>query len=548
LAILEQLVDNPRWPEEDPDVALEEAYETSPRTILKTFQDVLSPKTARIAFQRSDTEVKEKDYSSIVIDPERITPTLLRNLGLDQFIPPKGKRIKPQDRMAFMARAIPAIREMLQYIEPLDLPHRWHKPDANYFRLMRMGKGKNRGYVLGTQEITDQQTVEKRKILFKTDAHGADRRLDHIMRESYAEEIRIIKKIQADVLEIHGKLKKNWPMTVEEISKTRDELLALVDTLEYVTDENKVMMREKINACVSLQTSRKISAKFDWLEDGTRGVIRPEEAKTVYNPGATRAKLVTVPTHGDERIENISGISRYLGRDKIISQNFIAEQQVPFEKFYAQVEALHSRFAILNLSKDLSPEKREKIRNSLKELRDQCNPEGSSTRRMPLLQPYLAFGEKMVEHIDKAMDLLDHEDSEKERKEVATEFTKMYLVAKIQHFYIGLQKFYAKYLSPKGIPNFGEAGEELNNLEGLIKGKRVTAKVSVDDQEQSVVLETREYDDVYHAIYALLTDLKMHSETASIAQNEVDVKQTKSSMYKLVRNFRFDELLNKMNA
>lgn len=561
LAIIEQIMNNERahealtvaGPDAKAAYASDDDYKRAPRTILKTFQDVLSPTTERFVYEREEDEVVDGDYSNIVIDPANITPTLLRNLGLNEFIPPKRTGMANGDRMAFMAQAIPSIKEMLKHLQPLDIPHKWHNQSKDdYFRLMVITEGPNRGYIIGTQVYTDPSTKKKRKRLFKTDAHGADRRLNHIMEESYKEEIRRIKYIQTTILDVHSRLKKSADMTEDELANIRQNLTECADSLMYVTDEKKVKMYNDIKTCVSLKIGRRVAPKFDWVDAKTREEVRPSKTIEVYNPGAVRAKLIGVPSKGDERIRNISDISGYLGRDKIVTRNFIAEQQMPFENFYKQVEALHHQFAILDLGKPLSYDARKKIVGNLQDLRAKCNPKGSTIRKMPLLEPYLTFGEKMVEHIDKTLEILKSEEDEKMRTAAATEFTKIYLVAKIQKFYVELMDFHEKFTSPNEIPNFDDVLKGIDKLDDLIKSKPVQARATRDFVKSVVMLRTEEYDGVYHHIKNKVTDLRMKAmeayelSTDNSNQTEKSLKRLKAEMHSIVRNLRLDDLLRTM--
>lgn len=531
--------------------ASDKEFQESPRTFFKTVQEILTQPTERIAIEREDERVESGNLSEVIIDPERITPKLLSALGLDEYIPPKGSRMSRAKKMAFMARAIPEIKEMLESAEPMSLPYNWHESQANYFRLMRIGKGKNRGYVIGTQ------VIRGKKVLFKTDLHGAYRRLTHIMQESYREEIRVLIQIQSKIREIHRNL-ANWPMSEEEIENTREELMTCVDRLKHVTNEYKTEMRERIANAVSLQSERVVPAKYKKMQDGSKKCVREEVKISQFNPGAKRATLVTIPGFIEKRKAEIRSISQHLAKDRVVSDDYISHQQEPFEDFYATVEKLHPKFRVFNLDERLELNERQKIARNLATLRQQCNPEDSSTRALPLMEPYLSFGEKMVEHIDKTLNLLDQGETLEVRYDTAAEFMKIYLITKIQHFYIQLQRVYEKYLSPKELPNFADVDSEMGRLSKLIGQKRVTAEQTLANGKGRIMLQTPEYNEIYHDLYALVADLKGMAQAAhqlgtqspelfTEADDPIkDQQRIRQEMKNVIKSFRFDDLIRSM--
>ena len=80
---------------------------------------------------------------------------------------------------------------MLSHLEAIRRPGQKETADEklNYFRLMRIGEGENKGYVVGTQNIGDH------KILFKSDIYSARRRIEHI-RKDYDVEVSVLYRIK----------------------------------------------------------------------------------------------------------------------------------------------------------------------------------------------------------------------------------------------------------------------------------------------------------------------------------------------------------------
>jgi len=518
--ILEQLVDNPYWQKAKQEkgegayviAASDKEFAAAERTFAKTLQEIFTRPTERLVFKRDDETSPDntKDYSNIVIDPERITPTLLHNLGLDQFIPPKGVRMKRAERMKHMAQAIPHILEMMKHLEPLVLPHEWHEGPGKYFRLMRINEGPHRGYVMGTQ------TNDKVKKLFKTDIHGAYRRLSHIIEESYEEELGILTEIQMIAREIHSKLGNKKALSDSDMYGMFKDMQSCVDKLLHVDNEHKVKMREKIKRAITLGR----------------------------NSGAQRAILVMIPKYAEDRKKDIRRISEHLHRDDSICRDFIREQQIPAEKIYADVEKKKE----LDARKPLADQRRERD-VYLRDERNRIDPEESSMRQAPLMQPYLAFGEKLVENIEETRAINSGSlDTLGERTKLVEAFLKVFVVAKIQFFYVKLQEFYQKYLSPKKVPNFDDVMKNLDSLDELIGRKRVTA-IKGDNKDD--VITTPEYDDVYHKIYDLIDTLQEWAQGAKKLLEEDgdyadEIKQIKESMRNLVKDFHFDRLIYTM--
>ncbi|MDA1060956.1 MAG: hypothetical protein O3B47_04140, partial [bacterium] len=96
-AKIDQLIGNHVWAERGG--TTEQQFREVPRTFPKTVQEVLTHPTERMVFQREELMSKEDlqaAISSVIIDPRRITNTLLTNLGLEEFIPPKRTKREKQ--------------------------------------------------------------------------------------------------------------------------------------------------------------------------------------------------------------------------------------------------------------------------------------------------------------------------------------------------------------------------------------------------------------------------------------------------------------------
>lgn len=388
---VKQMIDNPYWDKRkgrNP-----EDFKRSHRTFLKTTQEVLSADTDRIPIYRSDINNSDKlkqALNSIIIDPIQITNKLLENLGLTQYIPPK--RMLQEDQVEYRAQAIPAIREMLESLEPIrsstpGIPYH----NLNYFRTMRISTGNNEGYIIGTQNI------DSRKTLFKTDLYGAERRLLNI-ESGYQDEIRKLTWIQLQIADVQNNLKEwNDIRNTNKLDDLKKVLLACIDSLKHVRDDDKVELRDKVRECLEFKDSL-----------------------GRHNPTIIRAKLSKARRYIGARLNTIGNIHKYIGQDKAKVEQIIQEEELPMQKFVRIIEKQHKQFAILKTPVLLTAAQRNKILANLEKVKAEM-----STIKF---QPNLAFIEKIIEQTDKVIALLSNQQDE----EAKVEFVKIYLIAKIK--------------------------------------------------------------------------------------------------------------------
>lgn len=517
-AVLEQMKNNPVWQNRLTEVrngvrqtvaATLDEWRRAPATAYKTFQKKLTNELFRIDFSR---ESRERDYSDMIIDPGEINDTLLRNLGLIEEKKGKGKqRLSKIQRMERNIEFIPQIHGMIQKLEPFRLPGQQKDLQLRCFRLFRIGDGPKKGFVMGAQSINRDDYA-----LFETDLYGALRRIGHI-KVGYDKEIVTMTEIQTLVEEVWNMIDKDWPDAKTRIPEIREKLLACVDKLKHVKNEHKVLMRERIEQFVDIKCVRKVPAKFGWKEDGTRGKVREEREISVFSPGAAKAAFRSIPGLVGKRLKEMRNISGRLAMDEADLKKYIADQEKLFQDFYRRVEAQHRDFAILHIDEPLSLDKTAKIKGNLQALASQCDPNGRVTFMAPFFEPHLAFAEKMSPHLYRAADLLD-----KDRTEAAREFTMAYLVAKLENFYLVLEKFYRTELPPaQESADFNQLLKKIEMLNGLLAKKTVSAYVTgADGQSEPVFLETPEYDEIFGAVYHLLNSLKKRAREGRSAQEE----------------------------
>lgn len=403
----EQIVGNTVWESKKP--ATEKEWQAAPRTIVKTAEDVLTHPVDRVTFERRELQTEEqirKAMSGIIIDPRRINNTLLENLGLEKFIPPKGTKRVPA--LVRRAQAIPEIQDMMAHLKPFAYVHEERdESQQKYFRLLRIVGGKNNGYTLGTQTRANGE-----KTLFKSDIYGARRRLEHIIQRS-EEEVTALKGIENILKELQKSLNKrheiNDPQGMLELRKSLGEV---VDKLEFVEKEEKIKLREQIKKALT---------------------VRYKFGK--QNPGAMLACVATALESLGKRIAEIERTNEFMGKDRIRLQNRMEDEQIPTRNFLSKVERHHHQLYILRPStQPLSPDERHTIKYNLQSLLHEAENMQN--------QPNLMFGEKYIAIINGLMQGMDayKEGDPTSHETLKKQFVTLYTLAKIHRSMIDLKK------------------------------------------------------------------------------------------------------------
>jgi hypothetical protein len=541
--VIEQIETSPAWQARlkslDPNIkhgrrvaATDQEFMESPASLPKTVQRALTSPTERLVFGKQEIAANGTDLSSIIIDPANITDTLLRNLGLGRYLPPK--RARADESIGYHALAIPDIKEMLANLQPLENFH-LQPLQHGRFRLMRIAGGPYEGYVFGTQ------TEEHNTHFFRCDLHGAYRRINHI-REGYEDETRELSQILDTIKYISSNIVTRWREIKhsDELEVYRKELLALVDSLKFVRNRHKKGIRDTIERCLTFKTKRRLKQKIGTDRGGKTMVKRPERIMEVDNPGAVSAKFTKVGAFVARRRAEIIHTIAGLMRDQIKLHRVICDHEVPFERFYRDVENMHRDFVLLHEDRSLTPEKKKRTIGNLLALKAQCRPaEKPDTGSKIVMQPYLSFGGKMAEHIDETVAELRKDAIDREA--AASAFLKIYLVAKIHYLFHELQGFYDKFLSPSYMPDFNEMHGAAKRINRAFGGKRVDEKINGRE------IDAPEYNRVYGELYHLLNSILLKIRRAVKASSEGNKDLPEKMKYEIrerMREFKFEELLN----
>jgi hypothetical protein len=449
-----------------PKTIVVDEFEESERTLAKTAQDVLVGKADRMKFTRA--EVEERDLiGDIVIDIRRVTNTVLKNLGLEEHLP--RKRAKMSEKLEARKAAIPEIKEMLSGLVPIRVPGERGARDDKAFRAMRIGKGQNEGYVMGTQ------TIRGEKILFKTDIYSAGRRLAHIDKSYRAEIDKLMSIARAlETLKDNISYFKN-PERAEDVKKIFEMISELVDSLEFVHDESKLELKETLS--------------------GLTGV---EDSRGRVNIPSKRARINGAENRLGKRIKSIRRISSYLQQDDRTLQAALEREEAPIRDFQEKVEKYHDRLSILG-KKPLENGEKVKVVSNLNALKSEC-------AKMQF-EPNLSFGRKFVDQIDKILAAIEGGD----QTLAAREFVELYAIVKLKSAHSEVQKIYRRISLSGEVEDPKKIFDELQKIQDTLKVKGVAPQIPAGDER--VNGEYTKLDLAYGQVYWMLNSLKKKLKT-----------------------------------
>lgn len=443
-------------------------FQRSPRTRLKMAQEILvAPSELQVVGREDLAEFGlEKLMQNIVMDPRKITDTMLRNFGLDEYVP-TGRGLSAPERIRERARAIPVIKEFLaKGIEPMNYVHEGSEDRSSFFRLFRVKNGKNVGRVLGVQD-----NVGKRPFL--TDLHSAYRRVDEI-EESYKKELEKLNGIRKILGEIRRKILNGGWVEVKsgpELARMMKSLDGIVESLEFVRNEHKEKIKEAVAGCVT-------------FKDG----------KGRFNPGSKLAIFTKVPPFIDQRIQQTADIMGHLAQDRIRVQNIISEQANVLAGFNSDVEKHNQKLILLDPKKPISPVQKDRIVTNLKIIKAQCA--GFN------FEPYMGLAKYVVAEVDRIVQVLESPEvnDREERLKAEKSFVKIYVISKVLKLEADLIALRERFFAP------GQRLEdvyvksligELEVMHGDFAARKVAPKMRMN-----------EFGRLFGEIYKLLNELK----------------------------------------
>lgn len=445
----------------------------SSRTKAKTAQELLTAETELQTFTREDIAEygEEAVIQNVVVDPRRISDTMLRDFGLLEYIP-TGKKLSPPDRMRMRASAIPAVKQFLvQGIEPLFYRHEeLQKPeDQKYFRLFRITQGKNEGLILGIRDNEGEKP-------FLTNLHSAFRRVDHI-EESYTREMDKLNRIQQILTNISERVMSGWHEIkgTKEFERMKQELCEIVESLQFVKNKHKLKIKTSVARCLTFKDKR-----------------------SRLNPSSRLAILAPVNKFISQRIDETGRILGYLIKDKVRVGSIIMEQANVLADFHHDVEQHKDRLILLKPSKTIDSAAGQKIVTNLTAIKTQCQSFE--------FEPYLSLAKYVIEEIDAITSVLnsDQPNDQTAREGAKKSFIMIYIVSKLLKLEIDLAGLRDEFFAP---------GQKLENVYVKSLIERVKA-IHEEFLAKKIAPEMRirEFGKIFGQVYELLGEIKKNAQ------------------------------------
>lgn len=405
LAKIEQLDGNPLLGLRG--LASEETYRESPRTLGKTAQDMfVDPPDRMLTTREPGSTNLELDH--MIVSTGRINDNSLRTLGLEEWIL-KGRHPK-HERMAHYREAIPAIRARFTELKPIRLQDEEYDDieKLKYFRLLVTPEG---------ELLVTKLEGGDAKIFQRTNLHAMERRFAHI-EKNYKKEANRLDVIKRKLTNVH-KLLADWlQKNAEEIRRLNDEIVEVIDDLEFVKDEDKVTMRERLKTALNFLDS----------------LGRP-------NPTVSRTKIITVLLKDmTARQRTMRGVAKTHGYDRAVLAELIASQEGPLIEFVEKVEEYNDHKKGLRVFRDqaMTEEDKAKVVDSLEKQRSYMADIN--------LEPHASFARCFLAQIDKTLEAIQSDEN------IPEEFIKLYFIAKLKRAHHDLMQIY-KEISINGSPD-----------------------------------------------------------------------------------------------
>lgn len=467
-----------------------QAFRASPRKLLKSAQEALTHPADRVAGKFSANE--ERDEQDLIlpihiaIDPLRLSDRLIANLGFGHMLAPKGS--SRLDQVRAKIKIIPRIkREILANLDPIPLSRASNIRRS--YRLFRITQGSKMGFILGAQEIAGDDR------LYVTTLPGAKRRVDHI-EDQYVKELAQLARISNKLDEIDLLLKEDWPSV--KVPRRLRALLAtlhgLVEELQFVIDDDKKELHDAIEKAARLLAKKNKSAALACINEMRRNRFiggRQREIPRVFGE---------------------------LAKDKLMIQGHINREEAALERLYEAVHEQKSEPRIADPDHPLTEEDRRELFHKLNHIIGGCIANVH-------FQPNLSFREKLVEYLSEAGNHLLAD--EPDRKALAEEFMKAYVVSKLSRFHYFLLSLYEAFSVhgmygvsvPEWKKELEEAARELNE-HGVAKE-----------------IYTPEYNDIWMNLRGLVAAIKKvmdrYGKIRSTEQREESIDEIK----KLISEF-----------
>lgn len=459
----------------------ENEFRAVPRTLLKSAEEVLTHLADRLPskFRTRETKVSQDTFfiKSIVIDPNRITDTLVRDFGFEDLLAPKGS--SKLEQIEAKTKIIPLIKETLAELEPIPLAEGQTK--YRNYRLFRIKSGPKRGYILGTQEIAGEEHM------FLTTLPDAHRRVSHI-EQQYNEEQKKLTGIQIKLGEIDHELDVNWQEArlPENLQRLLNELQQIINALKFVQDSKKQRLLKSLRDAAQ------------WLAARNKGACRACMNETKRN------FLIA------SRQANIPRIFGHLAHDKQMLTSHIAREHTIVVKFYQGVRSQagknHNGPRLADPSSPLTDEEISALKTKAEALLEEY--------KNVKFQPYLAFADKLKIYFQQLVAGLSARPSPTDRTAIANGYMRAFVVSKLARFNSALIKIYeiCSLTDPYWL-NIAQLKADLEETASEVQ-RRTIAKA----------VHTSEYTPLWANIKTLLKTLKKLMDDYEKTRTEIDKK------------------------
>ncbi len=420
---------NRQWTTPRPPPTAEAWRRVSP-TPTKRMQAKFTP----TAFRRPNATIDQ-----MIFDVREISPTLLKNLGLGEFVMLKKELppVKEGDaagndlearKLAAREGAIPGLKDIFSDLTPI--PTMWGVEGlSKNFRMYMIGKGAAKGKLLITRSENGKYQMGVYDLL------GAVRRVDEV-RQQYDTEtvhLRQIYTLLDSVLDLINVPKAeilnegDFETRTKQIDAAKKDLAATVEKLKKVRDSDKEKLRDVIEA----------------ISDFKDSVGRE-------NFGSTAAQLAPIVRSGKfigSRAAGMKAKAGALESDQRVLLGAATAHRKPFEDAYNTVKEND-----IPAEKDLTATDRGRImayakvvEHSLKSLK---------------LEPFASFAQRMQYHIDELRLCITKPNREHTgegvKPTITEELLRVFLVGKVTLFHREMMKLYAKIALHQDTPPIDE--------------------------------------------------------------------------------------------
>ncbi len=439
----------------------------------------------------------------VIIDPRYISTSLLDRIGL----PTPSKGSSSHEKLEFKANLIPELKELLASLQPLTDSD--GKPN---YRVYYIGSGPKRGHLLKT--VSRMETKTLRRLHFQRLSASAAPRQTVCVDNSINRERADMAALGTIMLQLDAFCEQKQAELNKDIEAGKGQHLdnyrrLVLEGIKIVDGSTDDVKKEILGLLVELnEVKQKVK-------------VRSKEVTRSALP-SLKAKRVAINTRIKQRLAGVERISKIMqGKDKTIYDAKVASHEAPFKQFEKDLNR-HEDFTIyrenvIELAKD-DPVRIARIADNIELMI--VAPMKELLKGELCLEPWASIASKMIEQGEYCVNCLRSPEDEDIAKSQA-EFTKLYLILKLRHYYSKFLRVYTKHLSDSS-PGFrmAEANFDWRYELDRFMNKRVAPTV-----------KTPEYDEHWKQFVSMLKNvaavLREAAELETNGENDDFVKNMK---------------------